>query len=420
MESLKEQITAQLNQGESIVTDLKSRAKEALSGMEMPGINDEYWKYTKISNHLKRKFDSSNVIAVTDVSPFIIPGLKGSIAVVVNGEYNAALSAITPEDGLTITSLNEAIRTDKALNYYGKCADYKAEVFIGLNTAFHQNGVFIHAAKGKVIEQTIMVLNIISTEKGFIQSRNLFVAEPSSQLRITELFVSQKGASGVNNSLAELVIRENASMDYVKAQDYNLACDHIATEGVKQAKDSRFHIDTITLGGNLVRNNLNIDMDGVNVYTELNGLFVGEGNQHLDNHTRVDHKKENGESHEMYKGVLGGKSTGVFNGKVFVHQYAQKTNGFQSNANILLSDDAKINTKPELEIYADDVKCSHGTTTGQMDEEALFYLRARGIGKESAQRLVLSAFAGEVIEKINDKVVGAYIQEKFESKLARI
>jgi Fe-S cluster assembly protein SufD len=187
---------------------------------------------------------------------------------------------------------------------------------------------------------------------------------------------------------------------------------HIATDQVHQERDSYFKINTITLSGKLVRNNLNILVDGENCETNLNGAFLLQDGQLVDNHTIVDHLKPNCNSNELYKGVLNGKSIGVFNGKVFVRQNAQKINAFQSNANVLLSEDASMNSKPELEIYADDVKCSHGSTTGQMDEEAIFYLRTRGISDQSARALMTQAFIGDVLNQIDSEEVRSYIESK--------
>jgi Fe-S cluster assembly protein SufD len=205
--------------------------------------------------------------------------------------------------------------------------------------------------------------------------------------------------------VTEISIAQNAYLTIDKLQEENDSCFQIATEQVQQAKDSNFTINTITLNGGLVRNNLNIFVNGQNCETHLNGAYILKDNQHVDNHTVVDHKVAHCESNELYKGVIDGKATAVFNGKVYVRKDAQKINAFQSNGNVLLSDDASVNSKPELEIYADDVKCSHGSTTGQLDEDAVFYLRARGIGEKAARQLMVGAFVGEVFEKIGSEAV---------------
>ena len=201
------------------------------------------------------------------------------------------------------------------------------------------------------------------------------------------------------NVISEIHVGKNAKLTIDKLQEENETCSHIATELVNQQQDSNFTINTVTLNGLLVRNNLTIEVNGQNCETNLNGAYILNGNQHVDNHTVVDHKVANCESNELYKGVIDGKATAVFNGKVFVRKDAQKINAFQSNGNVLLSDDATINSKPELEIYADDVKCSHGSTTGQLDEEAVFYLRARGLSEASARQLMVGAFIEDVTNR---------------------
>ena len=214
-----------------------------------------------------------------------------------------------------------------------------------------------------------------------------------------------------------MFLKENSHLTIYKLQNENSETSHISTEQVYQEGDSKFNVNTITMGGELVRNNLNIIIDAMNCETNLNGLYLTEGKQHVDNHTLVDHRKPHCQSNELYKGVMKGQSTGVFNGKVFVRQDAQKTNAFQSNKNILLSDDSSIRSKPELEIYADDVKCSHGSTTGQLDEEGIFYLRSRGISEANAINLLMNAFASDVVNKITSKAFKEKIDALLEERL---
>jgi Fe-S cluster assembly protein SufD len=212
------------------------------------------------------------------------------------------------------------------------------------------------------------------------------------------------------NHITEIFISKNANLTIDKLQYEGETSSQIMTEQVEQSDDSTFTINTATLNGLLVRNNLNIAVNGQNCETNLNGVYLLNGNQHVDNHTIVDHLKPNCNSNELYKGVIDGKATAVFNGKVFVRKDAQKINAFQSNGNVLLTDDATVNSKPELEIYADDVKCSHGSTTGQLDEEAVFYLRARGLSETAARQLMVGAFVGEVFEKFENESVTKSIQ----------
>ena len=296
----------------------------------------------------------------------------------------------------------------------------KKTSFITLNAAYPTAGAFIHAAAKATASKPIHLVHVTTAENMLSQPHHLIVAERSSKLDVVMSSVNT-GGSGFVNAVTEVVVNENADVSMNKLQHEGAGMSQIATEEVLQKSDSRFAINTITLSGDLVRNNLNILVDGTNCETHLNGLYLPTGKEHVDNHSVVDHRLPHCESHELYKGILDGKSTGVFNGKVFVRQDAQKTNAFQSNANILMSDDATINSKPELEIYADDVKCSHGFTTGQFDEEALFYLRSRGISKANAQKLMMLAFAGDVVEKINlepfREKVEALLSERFEQAL---
>ncbi len=224
-------------------------------------------------------------------------------------------------------------------------------------------------------------------------------------------YFSDDATGCFSNVVTEIEVAENAHLDIDKLQLENETALQIASEYVTQARDSHFDINTITLNGLLVRNGLNIAVDGQNCETHLNGMYLTKDNQHVDNHTIVDHLQPNCESFELYKGVMNDKSTGVFNGKVFVRKDAQKINAYQSNGNVLLSDNATINSKPELEIYADDVKCSHGSTTGQLDEEAIYYLRTRGISAKAAREMLIAAFVGDVLEKIINEEVLSFIQQ---------
>jgi Fe-S cluster assembly protein SufD len=272
-----------------------------------------------------------------------------------------------------------------------------------------------------VVETPVHIINIISTqESSLIQPRFLFVIGNNSELKIVESFDTiNSDAKTVCNSVAEISIGEKAKVQYYKLQNDCAGVHLISSVNAHQQKDSHFDTNTVTLNGDWVRNNLNIVPDAEHCETHLNGLFITRDNQHVDNHTLVDHRKPNCESNQLYKGILDGKSTGVFNGKIFVRRDAQKTNAYQSSKNILLSDDATINTKPQLEIYADDVKCSHGSTTGQLNEEAMFYLRSRGLGEGSAKNLLLFAYAGDVIEKIQIVPLKIYLEELVNQRLKK-
>ena len=268
----------------------------------------------------------------------------------------------------------------------------------------------------KSVEKPVEVLFLSAGGQSVSVVKNHIEISKSASARFRFLFRSADSSSYLTNSITTIHVSANAQFELDQLQFESPAATHYNRTDVTQHRDSKFSINTFSLDGKLIRNDLNIISEGENTETHMRGLYMVNGQQHVDNHTLMDHRVPNCYSNELYKGVMDGKATGVFNGKVFVRRDAQKINAFQSNANVLLSDDARINSKPELEIYADDVKCSHGSTTGQMDEEALFYLRARGIGEESAKKLLIRAYAGEVLDAISDESFRLYLEELIDSR----
>ena len=292
----------------------------------------------------------------------------------------------------------------------------EGEVFNSMNTLFAQDGFYLNIEKGTQVEQPLEVLFVQTGTQATAQIRNQIIVGESTNAHVVMSYQSVDAENCFSNVVTEIAVGQNAHFHIDKLQVENGTSRHIATDQVIQDKDSNFTINTFTLDGLLTRNNLNIDVNGENCETNLNGVYLGKDQMHIDNHSVVHHKVPNCESNELYKGVMDDKSTAVFNGKVFVRKDAQKINAFQSNGNVLLSDSATVNSKPELEIYADDVKCSHGSTTGQLDEEAVFYLRARGISEASARKLMVSAFIGEALEdKMKSEEVLTFIQGKLET-----
>jgi Fe-S cluster assembly protein SufD len=302
--------------------------------------------------------------------------------------------------------------------HYAKYADVDSDPFIALNTALASGGIFIHVAKSAVIETPIHILNITSvSENTILNSRNLIVIGENAQAKIIESFVTvDSKAKAFNNSLTEIVIDAAANLQHYKIQDETELGYLMNTTQAYQKKQSVFTTNNFILSGSLVRNNLTIVLDDEFIETHLNGLYLTKGNQTVDNHTLVDHRKPNCNSNELYKGIIEEKSAATFNGKIYVRKDAQKTNAFQSNKNILLSDDGTINTKPQLEIYADDVKCSHGTSTGKLDEDKIFYLRARGLSEASAKKLLMYAFASEVVDCIKIDELKEYVEERISER----
>ena len=390
---------------------LKEKASEVLENIKFPTTRTEAWKYTRLGKISKNQFDVKNP-TLNSIEEFKIVG-NAYTFVFLNGFFSPELSSKEFDKNITVNSLSEIDQ-----QYLGKNVKLDNEIFNSLNTKFSTGGVAITIKKNSVIDLPIQILHITEGTKTSSTTRNLIIAEDNSQSNFIEAFHSFNAENTLENSITEVFVGKNSHLHIDKIQVQNETCYHISTEQVEQDKDSTFTINTITLNGGLVRNNLNIDVKGENCTTNLNGVYQLKGNQHVDNHTVVDHLVPNCESNELYKGIIDEKSTAVFNGKVFVRRNAQKINAFQSNGNVLLSDDATVNSKPELEIYADDVKCSHGSTTGQLDEEAVFYLRARGLSEKSARKLIVSAFINDVIEKINNEEVADFVRQKIEERFS--
>jgi len=401
---------------------LREQAMKSFYGQGIPNRKHEEYKYLNIDLHLKGEYTLKNnkTLESRQIEPLRI--LKDAFTVVVeNGFFNADLSTLTnlPE-GLTICSLSEASKKHSSIfeKHYAQYADINADAFIALNTAMAKDGVFIHVKKNLAIANPIHIIHISKQDQNsIINSRNLIIVDANAQAKIIESYETIDSTAKVfNNSLTEIVVEADAIVDHYKIQDEKSFGYLLSTTQIIQKKESVFSTHTFTLSGSLVRNNLNVILDDEGIESNLNGLYLTNENQIIDNHTLVDHRKPKCNSNELYKGIIDGKSTATFNGKIFVRKDAQKTNAFQSNKNILLSDDGTINTKPQLEIYADDVKCSHGTSTGKLDEDKIFYLRARGLSETSAKKLLMHAFASEVVDTIKINELREYIEAKITTR----
>lgn len=397
---------------QSVLNDtLKTKASDILDTIKFPTTRTEAWKYTRLGKISKNQFEIRSS-TLNSIEEFKIVE-NAYTFVFLNGFFSPELSSKELDKSITLNSLSEIDQ-----KFVGKNLKLENEIFNSLNTKFSTDGIAITIKRNAVINLPIQILHITEGNKTSSTIRNIIIAEDNSQSNFIEAFHSYNAENTFENSITEVFVGKNTHLNIDKIQVQNETCYHISTEQVEQDKDSTFTINTVTLNGGLVRNNLNIDVKGENCTTNLNGVYQLKGNQHVDNHTVVDHLVSNCESNELYKGIIDEKSTAVFNGKVFVRRDAQKINAFQSNGNVLLSDDATVNSKPELEIYADDVKCSHGSTTGQLDEEAVFYLRARGLSEKSARKLIVSAFINDVIEKINNEEVVNYLLQKIEERFS--
>lgn len=403
----------------SSITSLRKNALQKFSELDFPTVKDEEWKYTSIAPLLQHNFIpgiEKKILSQDQVRNFLFDTMESNVVVVINGHYSDELSSLREiPEGVRITSISKAISGNLPLieKHFGKYADFSNHIFTSLSTAYTKDGVLIHIPEGKILKRPIHVLYITSSgnEKLLIQPRNLFVAEPDSQATIIEHFVNIDSDIYFTNTVTEIVLGENAVLDHLRLQEESKSAFHIGRMDVDLERTSNFTSHFISLGASLSRNDFNARFNEEGGECTFNGLFLTEDNQLFDAHTLIDHAKPYCSSHEHYKGVLNHKSRGVFNGKVIVRPDAQKTNAFQENNNIILSQEALVNTKPQLEIFADDVKCSHGATIGQLDKEAMFYLRSRGLGEETARAILIHAFASDVIRSVKVDAVRNYIEE---------
>ncbi len=417
-----EHLENNLNGDSNVIHSLRRDAISSFSDLKFPTLKDEEWKYTNIAPLLKYNFkpvDPKKIIPPIQpekIQRFLFDKSEHSLLVFINGHYSEELSDFQdlPKD-VIISNIASAISEHSSIvnKHFGKYADYKNHIFTALSTAFIKDGVFIYIPDGKIIEHPIHILFLTDCkeEKPLIQPRNLFVTGKNSQVSIIEHYTSFENCTYFTNTVTEVVAGENSTIDHIKLQEESINAFHIARMEVDQERNSNFTSHLISTGGDISRNDFNSRFNDEGGECKLNGLFLTTGTQLFDIHTLIDHAKPHCNSHEHYKGILDDKSRGVFNGKVMVRKDAQKTNAFQENNNIILSDSALINTKPQLEIFADDVKCSHGATIGQLDSEALFYLKSRGIGNEAARTILIRAFASDVIKSIKINEVRNYLEE---------
>lgn len=375
-----------------------------------PATRQENWKYTDTRPIAKKAFSSINNQAASinsdEIDAVRFQGLDCYELVFINGVYSEEHSRIDglPEN-IVLENMTKALAKDSKFlaKHLAQYADDKVSPFTALNTAFIQHGTYINVPKSTVVDKPINILYLSKecAQPFATHPRNLIVMDEHSEATLIECYIGLDDANYFTNAVTEVSLSAAAILKHYKVQQESLNAYHIGNLNVMQGKDSRFESNSISLGGSLVRNDIHGQLAAEGASIVMNGLYMTNNKQHVDNHTRVDHLKPNTHSSENYRGVLNGKSRAVFNGKVVVHPQAQKIEAHQNNANLLLSDDAEIDTKPELEIYADDVKCSHGATVGQLDQNMLFYLRSRAIDEETAKSLLTYAFADEVIRDIS-------------------
>jgi Fe-S cluster assembly protein SufD len=401
---------------------LRQEALQTFRQFGFPTTKHEEWKYTNLKRIVEKIYEQPTVTTTNIANHLLdLEGLQSNVLVFVNGQYQAALSKITPQAQLTILPLAEALQTHSELinKHLGKYAMNSKDAFVAMNTAFVEQGVFIHVAAKTVIETPIYIQHLTDTTKQnvLVQPRLLVIAEKFSECTIVEKFRGVGQKSALNNVVREIVVEDNAHVNHYILQNELPTVSHINHTVVQQAQNSFYNNVTVSLNGEIIRNSLDIVIAGQNCESHLLGLYAPTGNTHIDNHTLVDHQQPNSYSNEMYKGLMDGKSVAVFNGKIYVRPHAQKTNAFQSNKNILLSEAASVNTKPQLEIWADDVKCSHGCTTGALDEEPMFYLRSRGVPEKQARALLMFAFVEDILDKIQVPALREHIENLMAERL---
>ncbi|MCP4406293.1 MAG: Fe-S cluster assembly protein SufD [Gammaproteobacteria bacterium] len=413
-------------EGVAWLRQVRERAFESFRRSGFPGARHEDWKYTNIRPIERHAFRLAAQTCVglveDDLGDALLAHLDTHRLVFVNGRYTPQLSkpGRLPE-GVSLSSIAETINETPQLleSFLARYADPAANGFSALNTAFMGDGALIRLQSGAVVDKPIHLL-YVSTAQGeptVFHNRNLLLAGQGSQATVIEGYVSLGDSTYLNNAITEILLEDQASIEHYKLQQESLKAYHVATLQVQQARDSRFTSHSISIGGALVRNDINSVLNAEGAECHLNGLYIVNGRQHVDYHTLVDHRQPHGISREFYKGVLAGRSRAVFNGQVYVHQDAQKTDAVQSNKNLLLSPDAEVDTKPQLEIYADDVKCSHGATVGQLDEQMLFYLRSRGIEEDLARGMLTYGFAHDIVERMGIAPLRSRVEDILLKKL---
>ena len=427
---LKEKIVSSyvaFEDGVNVNSDVHEIRTEAFQNFEKLGFPTkklEAWKYTSLNSILKEDYslfpNKEKTINLEEVKKYFIHDIDTYKIVFIDGKYSSFLSETT-HDQIDVCLMSSALTKSKYKavieNYFNKIA--KQDHLTSLNTAFTKEGAYIHIPKNIEVEKPIQIINFSTGAKTatMFQPRNLIVVDQNSHIQIIERHQSLTELPVLTNSVTEIFAGRHSNIDYYKIQNDTNSASLVDNTFIEQDSKSVVSVHTFSFGGSITRNNLNFYQKGEHIDSILKGITIIEGKQHVDHHTLVHHIEPNCESHQDYKGIFDERSTGVFNGKVIVEKEAQKTNAYQQNNNILVSDRSTINAKPQLEIFADDVKCSHGCTIGQLDEQALFYMQQRGIPKKEARALLMYAFANTVLESVRIPEVKARITQLIANKL---
>ena len=404
--------------------DLRGRGAARFAELGFPTVREEEWRFTNVAPIASTAFRPAPAgrLAPEQLDAFLYADAPFRL-VIVNGRFVPELSRTTglPE-GMRFGSLASAIQDDPDVvaRHLGTIADFDARAFPALNTAFLEDGAFVHVPEGVVIEEPLLLL-FVSVADGAVMAhpRTLVIAGARSQSRIVETYVGNGDQAYFSNAVTEVFAGENAIVDHYKVQEESLDAFHIASMHVHTDRSANVSSHSFALGGRLVRNDVLATLDGEGSEVTLNGLYLADGDRLVDNHTTIDHAKAHCPSHEIYKGILGGRARAIFNGKIIVRPDAQKTDAKQTNRALLLTDDAAINTKPQLEIFADDVRCTHGAAIGQLDEDALFYLQARGLTFHEARDMLIHAFAGDILDRVRIEPLRRALESELYAQLAR-
>ena len=409
---------------DAYVHGIRTKAIKNFEQEGFPTKRLENWKYTSLKKTLQHDYklfpSKSQTLEFKDIESFLINDIESYKIIFVDGKYCSHLSETT-HDGMDICILSSALTQSKydlvIENYFNKIS--KKDGITSLNTAFSSEGSYIHIPKNIQVDKPIQIIYFSTgkDESVFYQPRNLIVVDENSQVEIIEKYHSLNENNVLVNTVTEIYADKKSIVKHYKIQNDNNTSSLIDNTFVSQEHSSSYNLHTFSFGGELVRNNLNIFQNDERIESSIKGITIIDENQHVDHNTLIHHRKPNCNSYQDYKGIFGGKSVGVFNGRVLVEKEAQKTNAFQANNNVLVSDKAVINTKPQLEIFADDVKCSHGCTVGQLDKNALFYLRSRGIPEKEATALMMYGFANKVLTSVSIPEIKARINRIIAEKL---
>ncbi|MBW8894684.1 MAG: Fe-S cluster assembly protein SufD [Acidobacteria bacterium] len=408
--------------------DLRDRGATRFAALGFPTVRDEEWRFTNVSPIANTEFIAATdaPAAVEQNLDAVVYGEASNRIVVLNGRFQAPLSRVGAlPNGVRVGSLAAAVteHADVVPRYLGQLADFGTKGFTALNTALAVDGLYVHIPDGVVVSDPLHLVFVTAptgaTQPIMSNVRALIVAGERSQVRIVETYVAPGGGTYFTNAVTEVFAGEAAVVDHYKVQQESVDAFHIASMHVHAGRNANVSSHSFSLGGKIVRNDVTALLDGEGAECTLNGLYLADGDRLVDNHTTIDHAKAHCPSHEIYKGILGGKARAVFNGKIVVRQDAQKTDAKQTNRALLLSDNASINTKPQLEIFADDVKCTHGAAIGQLDEDAIFYLRARGLNYFEARDMLIHAFAGDILDRVKVEPLRVALEGELYAQLAK-